>query len=139
MVLTVGSAFAADPGHTESGEVLFIVQVVLLLISGRLLGEAMQRIGQPAVTGQLIAGVLLGPSVFGAIWPDLQRMIFPSGGEQTSTIEVVSRFGILMLLLLTGMETDLGVVKPIRRAAFTVSVTGIVLPFAGGFILGQFM
>jgi Kef-type K+ transport system membrane component KefB len=50
-------------------EALFLAQIVLLLLVGRLMGEAMQRIGQPAVMGQLIAGILLGPSVFGAIWP----------------------------------------------------------------------
>ena len=47
-------------------EALFLAQLVLLLLVGRLMGEAMQRIGQPAVMGQLIAGILLGPSVFGA-------------------------------------------------------------------------
>ena len=50
-------------------EALFLAQLVLLLLVGRLMGEAMQRIGQPAVMGQLIAGILLGPSVFGAVWP----------------------------------------------------------------------
>ena len=50
-------------------EALFLAQIVLLLLVGRLLGEAMQRIGQAAVMGPLIAGILLGPSVFGAIWP----------------------------------------------------------------------
>jgi len=50
-------------------EALFLAQIVLLLLVGRLMGEAMQRIGQPAVIGQLMAGILLGPSVFGALWP----------------------------------------------------------------------
>ena len=56
-------------------EGLFLAQIVLLLLVGRLLGEAMQRIGQPAVMGQMIAGILLGPSVFGAIWPEAQRVV----------------------------------------------------------------
>ncbi len=138
-LLIAGHARAAEAGHAEASDVLFVIQVILLLLCGRLLGEGMQRIGQPAVTGQLIAGVLLGPSVFGAVAPELQRSIFPSGGQHAGAIEIVSQFGILMLLLLTGMETDLGVVKPVRRAAFTVSVTGIALPFAGGFLLGQLL
>jgi Kef-type K+ transport system membrane component KefB len=86
-----------------------------------LMGEAMQRIGQPAVMGQLIAGVLLGPSVFGAIWPEAQRALFASSPQQQSMIDAVSQLGILMLLLLTGMETDLSLVKQARRAAISAS------------------
>ena len=59
MVMGLGmrSAFAADASAPESGEAIFIVQIIVLLVCGRLLSEAMQRIGQPAVTGQLIAGI----------------------------------------------------------------------------------
>ena len=86
-LLIVGaSALAADDqpmrGTGGSTEALFIVQIVLLLLVGRLLGEGMQRIGQPAVIGQLVAGMLLGPSVFGTIWPQAQHAIFPTSGEQ---------------------------------------------------------
>jgi K+:H+ antiporter len=65
-------------------EAIFLAQIVLLLLVGRLMGEAMQRIGQPAVMGQLIAGILLGPSVFGAIWPEAQRAVFAANPEQKS-------------------------------------------------------
>src|SRR5260221_5812951 len=99
----------------------------------------MQRIGQPAVMGQLIAGILLGPSVLGALWPDLQHALFPSSREQKSMIDAVSQLGILMVLLLTGMETDLSVVRKSRRAAFAVSLTGIAVPFACGFALGEML
>jgi Kef-type K+ transport system membrane component KefB/nucleotide-binding universal stress UspA family protein len=118
-------------------EALFLAQIVLLLLVGRLLGEAMQRIGQPAVIGQMIAGVLLGPSVFGAIWPEAQRAVFAASPQQQSMIDGVSQLGILMLLLLTGMETDLRLVKKARRAAISASAAGIVLPFACGFALGE--
>ena len=65
-------------------EALFLAQIVLLLLVGRLMGEAMQRIGQAAVMGQLIAGILLGPSVFGAIWPEAQRAVFAANpGSRT--------------------------------------------------------
>jgi len=120
-------------------EALFIAQIVLLLPVGRLLGEVMQRIGQPAVIGQLIPGIVLGPSVFGTIWPDAQHAIFAGGREQKAMIEAVSDLGILMLLLLTGMETDLKLVKRARRAAVSVSAAGIVVPFVCGFVLGQFL
>jgi Kef-type K+ transport system membrane component KefB/nucleotide-binding universal stress UspA family protein len=121
----------------EPSEALFIAQIVLLLLVGRLLGEFMQRIGQPAVMGQLIAGVILGPSVFGAIWPQAQHAVFDGGREQKAMIEAVSSLGILMLLLLTGMETDLQLVKKARRAALSVSAAGLVVPFVCGFALGQ--
>jgi len=137
LMITGVHAFAADTRAPESGEATFIIQVILLLVLGRLMSEFMQRIGQPGVTGQLIAGVILGPSVFGAISPELQHTVFPGGAGHTSTIEGFSQFGILMLLLLTGMETDLSVVKPVRRAAIMASLTGISIPFACGFMLGE--
>ena len=122
-----------------SSEAPFLAQIVLLLLVGRLTGEAMQRIGQPAVMGQLIAGVLLGPSVFGAIWPEAQRAVFAANPQQQSMIDAVSQLGILMLLLLTGMETDLGLVRQARRAAISTSVAGILVPFACGFALGELL
>jgi Kef-type K+ transport system membrane component KefB/nucleotide-binding universal stress UspA family protein len=120
-------------------EALFIAQLVVLLLVGRLLGEAMQRIGQPAVMGQLFAGVLLGPSVLGVVWPEAQQALFPAGREQKAMLEAVSDLGILMLLLLTGMETDLKLVRRARRAAVSVSAAGIALPFALGVTLGQLL
>ena len=120
-------------------EALFIAQLVVLLLVGRLLGEAMQRIGQPAVMGQLLAGVLLGPSVFGVVWPEAQQALFPAGREQKAMLEAVSDLGILMLLLLTGMETDLKLVRKARRAALSVSAAGIAVPFTLGVTLGQLL
>jgi Kef-type K+ transport system membrane component KefB len=83
---------------------VFFWQIIALLLCGRLLGEAMQRIGQPAVLGQLIAGILLGPSVLGALWPQLQHALFPPTSEQKAMTDAVAQLGILLLLLLTGME-----------------------------------
>jgi len=120
-------------------EALFLAQIVLLLLVGRLIGEVMRRIGQPAVIGQLMAGILLGPSVFGAIWPEAQRTVFTANPQQQSMIDAVSQLGILMLLLLTGMETDLRLVKKARRAAISTSAAGIILPFACGFALGELL
>ena len=134
-----GPAIAAEAAKTGPSEVIFLVQIILLLAVGRLLGEAMQRMGQPAVMGQLLAGLLFGPSVLGALWPDLQHTIFPDSAEQKSMIGAVSQLGILMLLLLTGMETDLSLVRKAGRAAFSVSATGIAVPFTFGFALGELL
>jgi len=138
LLILTASAQAADRG-SGNAEALFIVQIVLLLLVGRLLGEAMQRIGQPAVLGQLIAGMLLGASVFGAIWPQAQHALFPPTGEQRSMIEAVAQLGILMLLLLTGMETDLRLARRVGKAAVSVSVAGVALPFACGLALGELL
>jgi hypothetical protein len=71
---------AAGNGTSSSGnaEGILVAEVVLLLLVGRLLGEVMQRFGQPALMGQLLAGIVLGPSLFGWIWPEAQKFIFPS-------------------------------------------------------------
>ncbi len=132
------SAFAAEgqkAGHPSEG--LFLVQIILLVVSGRLLGELMVRIGQPSIMGQIIAGIILGPSLFGLIFPHAQASLFPSEGAQKSMADAVGQLGILFLLLLAGMETDLGLAKRLRKSAAGVSLTGIVIPFAAGFALGE--
>src|ERR1019366_8917806 len=100
------AAAAATESASHSGA-LFIAQLIALLLVGRLLGELMLRIGQPAAMGQLLAGIILGPSVFGSLYPIAQQALFPSDAGQSSMIEAVAQLGVLMLLLLTGMETDL--------------------------------
>lgn len=121
---------AAD--HTLA---IFAAELVLLLVVGRLLGEAMTRIGQPALFGQLLAGVLLGPSVFGALLPELHHVIFPGTPVLKTMIEAISQIGILLLLLLTGMETDLSLLNRKRTAVVSASLFGIAMPFACGVAL----
>jgi Kef-type K+ transport system membrane component KefB/nucleotide-binding universal stress UspA family protein len=139
LVLGTTAAFAAAAPQSGPSEAIFLAELVLLILVGRLLGEAMQRIGQPAVMGQLLAGILLGPSLFGWLWPDAQHWIFPAAKEQKSMIDAVSQFGILLLLLLTGMETDLALVRKVRRAATSVALSGVAVPFCFGAALGQFL
>jgi len=129
----------AETSPPAPSEVVFLAEIIVLLVCGRLLGEAMQRIGQPAVMGQLLAGVLLGPSVFGALSPGLQHALFPGTHEQSGMIGAVGQLGILMLLLLTGMETDLSLIRKTRRAAFSVSLAGIAVPFLCGVAVGEFL
>jgi Kef-type K+ transport system membrane component KefB/nucleotide-binding universal stress UspA family protein len=138
-LLVLPTPLAAQSAAQAPSEVIFLVEIILLLVCGRLLGEGLQRIGQPAVMGQLIAGLLLGPSVLGALWPDLQHAVFPSAHEQKSMIDAVSQLGILMLLLLTGMETDLSVVRRTGTAAVSVSLAGIAVPFLFGVLLGEML
>jgi Kef-type K+ transport system membrane component KefB len=131
--------FAADMESHAPSEVIFLSQIIALLVCGRLVGELMQRIGQPAVMGQLIAGILLGPSALGAIWPELQQSLFPASPHQKAMIDAVAQLGILLLLLLTGMETDLSVVRRSRGTALSVSIAGIAVPFLFGVLLGELL
>jgi K+:H+ antiporter len=137
--LSTGPVLAAGDGAQDPSVAVFFWQIIALLLCGRLLGEAMHRIGQPAVLGQLVAGILLGPSVLGALWPQLQHALFPPSPEQKAMTDAVAQLGILLLLLLTGMETDLSVFRRSRRAAFSVSIAGIAVPFLCGVILGELL
>ena len=132
-------ALAAEGSSRGASQALFIAQLALLLLVGRLMGEAAQRIGQPSVMGQLIAGLLLGPSFFGLLWPAGQHAVFPTDPVQKSMLDAVSELGVLMLLLLTGMETDLQMVRRVGRAAISVSAAGVAIPFACGFALGELL
>src|SRR5215472_9043479 len=139
LVLSTSACFAAEGAKAGAPEVIFLVQLIALMLVGRLLGEAMNRIGQPSVMGMLLGGILLGPSVLGALWPDLQHALFPRTPEQKAMLDGISQFGILLLLLLTGMETDLKLVRTVGRAALSISVTGVAVPFICGFMLGQWL
>jgi Kef-type K+ transport system membrane component KefB/nucleotide-binding universal stress UspA family protein len=114
----------------------FLASIVVILLTARLLGEAAQRLGQPAVIGQLAAGILLGPSVFGLLWPEAQHSVFPPDPSQKAVLQGFAEFGILLLLTLTGMEVDLRLLRRIGRPAFSVSLSGILVPFVCGVALG---
>jgi Kef-type K+ transport system membrane component KefB/nucleotide-binding universal stress UspA family protein len=139
LLCAVATPALAAGGEKHPSEALFVAELVVLMVAGRLVGEAMQRIGQPAVMGQLLAGLLLGPSVFGLLWPDAQHALFPSTPEQKSMVDAISQFGILLLLLLTGMETDLKLVRKVGHAAISVSLAGVAVPFCCGVALGELL
>jgi Kef-type K+ transport system membrane component KefB/nucleotide-binding universal stress UspA family protein len=111
---------------------VFLAQIVVLLLTGRLLGELLGRWGQPPVMGQLLSGILLGPSVLGHIAPGAELALFPHTPPQRAMLDAVAQLGVLLLLLLTGMETDLSVMRHSGRAAVSVSVAGIAVPFLLG-------
>jgi Kef-type K+ transport system membrane component KefB/nucleotide-binding universal stress UspA family protein len=141
LAASIAPVAALAAGGTRPGPSLgiFFGEIIALVACGRLVGELMERIGQPAVMGQLIGGTLLGPSVLGAFWPQLQHTLFPSDPDQRAMLDAVSELGILLLLLLTGMETDLSVIRRSRRTALSVSIAGIAIPFACGLLLGEWL
>lgn len=130
-------AWAAEQKSSSPSEALFLIQIIVLVVVGRLLGELMVRMGQPSIMGQIIGGILLGPSVFGLVLPSAQSALFPGHETQKAMTDAVGQLGILFLLLLAGMETDLALAIRLRRAAAGVSLTGIAIPFALGFAVGE--
>ncbi len=135
-VAAVAAKGAAGGEHAPS-EALLIAQIVLLILTGKLLGEGLARIGQPAVMGQLVAGVLLGKSVFGLLWPAGHAAVFPDDPGQRAMLNAVAQVGVLLLLLLAGMETDVSLVRKAKRAAVAASLASIAIPFAAGFLFGR--
>ena len=99
----------------------FLLLLAVILVAAKLLGELAERIGQPAVIGELVAGVLLGPSVIGFVDPTLPPL------------HLLAEIGVVLLLFGIGLETDLKKLLSVGGAAFTVAVVGVVLPFALGF------
>ena len=116
-----------------------LVQVALLLFVARIGAEFCRRLGFPAVIGELAAGLLLGPSVFGHFAPHLFSAVFPADQAQFHLLEVVGTLGMVLLLLMTGLETDLRLLRGLGRAALVASASGMLLPFAAGFGLGMLM
>lgn len=118
---------------------LFALQVALLLASARLLGGLAKRFGQPTVVGELAAGLLLGPSVLGKLAPGLSEWLFPSDVTQGAMLGAVAWLGVMFLLVVTGFETDLGLVRRFGRAAALVASGSLLLPFAAGVTSGAAM
>ncbi|HEX5832044.1 MAG TPA: cation:proton antiporter, partial [Gemmatimonadaceae bacterium] len=115
---------------------VFLLQLALMLVLARVLAETMRRLGQPAVIGELLAGMLLGPTVLGHFSPELFALLFPPVASQMHLLEVVSWLGLVLLLLLTGLETDVRVVRTLGPAALYASIGGMVTLFAAGFAFG---
>ena len=121
-------------GHHEL--LVVVVQLLALLTVARLLGEGFSRVGQPAVVGELLAGVLLGPSVLGFLLPGVYQGLFAVSESQFHLLEVIAWVGLIMLLIVTGLETDIDLVLSKGRTAVLLSLGGIVVPFVTGFALG---
>lgn len=121
-------------GHHEL--LLLLVQLAVLLAVSRGLGELMRHINLPPVVGELLAGVLLGPSLLGLVLPEVHAQVFPKSQLQADLLSVVSWLGVLFLLVVTGLETDLNLIIRKGRTALTISAGGIIVPFATGLGLG---
>jgi Kef-type K+ transport system membrane component KefB len=113
-----------------------LVALAILLATARLLGEISQRLGQPTVIGEILAGVLLGPSILGSFAPGLSSRVVPQTAVEGYLLEIVALIGVMLLLIITGFETDLGLIRRKARTAVGVAVGGLVLPMISGLALG---
>ncbi|HEX5004105.1 MAG TPA: cation:proton antiporter [Gemmatimonadales bacterium] len=115
-------ADGASGGHDVSG---FLLILAGILVAAKLLGELAERVGQPAVLGELLAGVLLGSSALGLI---------PASGAAVEVITVLAELGVLVLLFEIGLETDLREMRRVGGPAAAVAGVGVVLPFLAGYL-----
>ncbi|HKW49132.1 MAG TPA: cation:proton antiporter [Gemmatimonadaceae bacterium] len=115
---------------------ILLLQLAGLLALARVLSEVMRRLKQPAVIGELVAGIILGPTILGHYFPQIELAIFPQSTRQFHLLEVVSWLGMVLLLLLTGLETDVTVMRSLGRPAVSVSLGGMLLNFTLGALLG---
>jgi Kef-type K+ transport system membrane component KefB len=118
---------------------ILVIQIAVLLSAARGLGEVAQRLGQPSVVGEIVAGIVLGPSLLSGFVPVIGEWIVPQTAIQGYLLEVVSLIGAMFLLLITGLETDLTLIRHHARTAFGVSYGGITFTFLTGFLLGQYL
>jgi Kef-type K+ transport system membrane component KefB/mannitol/fructose-specific phosphotransferase system IIA component (Ntr-type) len=119
----------------ESDVVVFLLSLAVLLSAARLLGELARRLGLPLVFGELAAGILLGPTALGRAFPAAQRWLFQSGTPQ-HMLAGYTNVAVVLLLVVAGLEVNLGIVRRRGRSALLTSVLGILMPLAGGVLLG---
>ena len=96
----------------------------------------MRKIGLPSVVGALLAGLVLGPSVFGVVWESGFEWFLPGNSQQTAALQAVSWVGVALLLVVTGFETDLGLISKLGRPALLVTTGSLVIPLVGGVVVG---
>ena len=119
--------------HLASPLGLFLLQLLVLLLVAKGAGALLKRLGQPAVIGEMAAGLMMGPLVLGSLLPQLQGALFPA--SSLGPLGMLSQLGVLMFLLVAGAELDLAALRGRRRFAFTVSHAGIAVPFVLGVAL----
>ena len=107
----------------------FFLILAAILVGAKVLGELAERIGQPAVLGELLAGVLLGGSALGVV---------PTGGVEADLIHLLAELGVVLLLFEIGLETDLREMFRVGPAALAVALVGVVLPFAFGYLFWRY-
>jgi Kef-type K+ transport system membrane component KefB len=132
MILSAGPVPPIDAHHM----LVFLLQIGLLLGAALVLGRLAQRLGMAAVVGELCAGVLFGPSLLGHVSPALSAWLLPHEAAQLHLLDAVGQLGVLLLVGVTGMSIDLGLVRRRGGTAVGVSAGGLIVPLGLGVALG---
>jgi Kef-type K+ transport system membrane component KefB/nucleotide-binding universal stress UspA family protein len=125
--------FSSIPHHDL---LTLLIQLAVLLFVARLMGELAVRLDQPSVIGEIVAGIVIGPSLLSGLFPALGSWLVPHTPTQSYLLETFSLVGVLLLMLLTGIETDISLMRRQMRSALGVSLGGLLLPFISGLALG---
>ena len=119
-------------GHDEV--IKLLLQLSIILLAGRLMAELARKFNQPAVVGEILAGILLGPTVFGMIAPGTFDAFFPTSGASYIVFEGVIHVSVILLLFIAGLEVELQLVLSQGKQALSTSFFGLVFPLALGFV-----
>jgi Kef-type K+ transport system membrane component KefB len=132
-------ALSSAIGHMPTSQlsVYFFAQAAVIIVASQLVGRLAQRLGQPQVVGEMIAGVMLGPSLFGQLLPELQQALFPK--DTKAMLYVAAQLGVGLYMFLVGLEFRADHVKQRARSAASVSLAGIAVPFALAFVLAPWL
>ncbi len=122
---------------THDELVRFFFALAVLLAAARLLGEIATKYRQPAVLGEILAGILIGPTVLGRLAPGASAWLFPATGGFAAAFEAFTTVAIVLFLLTAGFEVDLSTVWRQGRSALRVGLTGMLIPFTIGFALAR--
>jgi Kef-type K+ transport system membrane component KefB len=114
-----------------------LLDVAVILLAARAAGLLFERVGQPAVIGEIAAGIALGPTLLGALPGDPSSALFP--GDARSVLELVGDLGLALFMFTVGWDLDLKLVRSRERAAALISVASIVVPFALGIALAAYL
>jgi len=117
----------------SNSQTIILFQVALIIIVARLTGLLFKKLGQPVVIGEIVAGIVLGPSVLGIVLPEISQFIFPK--SSLSNLQVLSNIGLLIFMFIVGIEFKLNVIKEETRIILGVTYVSIMLPFILGVLL----
>lgn len=109
------------------------LDLAVIVVVARLMGRLARRLGQPAVVGEIVAGILLGPTLLGALPGNLDDLVFPTAVHPY--LNVLAQLGLVLFMFLVGLEVDLSFIRGRERIAVSVSVSSILLPFGLGVLL----
>ncbi len=116
---------------------LLLAQIITIIVVSRFFGWIFRRIGQPSVIGEIIAGIVLGPSLLGLYFPEFSIALFPK--ESLGNLQILSQLGLILFMFVIGMELDLKVLKNRANEAVVISHASIVFPFALGVGLSYYI